>query len=185
MKVRFVGKNITIRDNFKDLTMGKLERLDKYFSKDLEATVTMSLEGHQSHQQRVEITIPIPGSNTILRADKTSEDMLDSVDLCVDALVAQIHKYKTKLIKDRRSAESIRFEAVPDLPEEEQLDDEPDIARVKEIDLKPMTPEEAVLQMDLLGHDFFLFLNMEADAVSLVYKRRQGNYGLIIPTNEF
>jgi putative sigma-54 modulation protein len=181
MKATFIGKNITIHENFKDVTLEKLNRLDKYFADDVQATVTMSTEGKGGSNQRVEVTIPIPGSGTILRADKSSASMLDSVDLCVDALVAQVHKYKTKLMRQRRSDESIRFEEIRDLPENERAADEPDIARVKEIDLQPMTPEEAVLQMNLLGHDFFLFLNMEVDGPSVVYRRKEGNYGLLLP----
>ena len=182
MKVHFVGKNISIRDNFKDLTLEKLERLDKYFDEDVHATVTMSTEGSQ--EKRVEVTIPVPGSDAILRADQTSFDMLQSVDQCVSALVSQIRKYKTKL-KNRHkdgTKTGFLFDQIEDLPEEAVADDVPDIARVKEIDVQPMTPEEAVLQMDLLGHDFSLFLNMEEDTLSVVYRRKAGNYGMITPS---
>ncbi len=178
MKVNYVGKNITIRNNFKEEVQKKIDRMDKYFDEDVEATVVLSTEGNS---KRVEITIPMTGSKTILRADQSSFEMLESVDACIDSLVSQVRKYKTKLIRRFRSAKSrdINFEAVEDLPEEDR--EEAEIVRVKEIDVMPMTPEEAVLQMNLLGHDFFLFLNMEDDTLSVVYKRKAGNYGMILP----
>lgn len=181
MKVQFVGKNISIHDHFKELTLEKIERLDKYFDKDVTATVTMSTEGNL--EKRVEVTIPMPGSSTILRADQTSYDMLQSVDQCVSALVSQVRKYKTKLKKNHRAGTKtgFLFDQIEDLPEEAQPAERPDIARVKEIDVQPMTPEEAVLQMNLLDHDFFLFLNMNEDTLSVVYRRRAGNYGMITP----
>lgn len=178
MKIEFVGKNINLRDNFKQEVQKKLDRLDKYFSEDVKATVVMSIEGNS---KRVEVTIPMKGSKTILRADQSSYDMLDSVDSCVDSLVSQIRKYKTKLMKRFRNSKSreILFEAIEDVPEEEEEEEE--IVRVKEIDVMPMTPEEAILQMNLLDHDFFLFLNMEDDTLSVVYRRKAGNYGMILP----
>ena len=180
MKVNYVGKNITIRDHFKQEVQKKIDRMDKYFDQDVEATVVMETEGNT---KRVEITIPMTGSKTILRADQSSYDMLQSVDACIDSLVSQLRKYNTKLMKRFRTTKSrdIIFEAVEDIPEDEQDRDEAEIVRVKEIDVMPMTPEEAVLQMNLLGHDFFLFLNMEDDTLSVVYKRKAGNYGMILP----
>lgn len=178
MKVSFYGKNLTIRDSLKRETEKKLQRLSKYFQEDVEAKVTMSLE---NNDQRVEITIPLPGSGTILRAEQNSDDFLDSVDRAVSGLVSQIRKYKTKLERRRHSHPSIRFQAIESLPEEEQAAEEVDIARTKEIELEAMTPEEAVDQMELLGHDFFLFLHREVGQVCCVYKRRAGNYGLLIP----
>ena len=180
MKVNYVGKNITIRDHFKQEVQKKIDRMDKYFDQDVEATVVMETEGNT---KRVEITIPMTGSKTILRADQSSYDMLERVGGCLASLVSQVRKYKTKLMKRFRTTKSrdIIFEAVEDIPEDEQDRDEAEIVRVKEIDVMPMTPEEAVLQMNLLGHDFFLFLNMEADTLSVVYKRKAGNYGMILP----
>lgn len=179
MKARFVGKNIHIRDNFKEETLSKLNRLDKYFEEDVQATITMSTEGQH---KRVEITIPVPGSDTIFRADQSSFDMLQSVDQCVEALVSQIRKFKTKLQKKHRKMKTgLIFEEIKDLPEEAQAGEGVDLERVKEIDVQPMTPEEAVMQMELLGHDFFLFLNMDLDTLSVVYKRKAGNYGMISP----
>lgn len=179
MKVQFVGKNINIRDNFKDETQKKINRLDKYFVEEPNTTVTMSTEGSE---KRVEITIRVMGSGTILRADQTSYDMLQSVDRCIDSLVSQVRKNKTKLRKKHQGGgESIRFEQIEDLPEEEKEGDLPDISRIKHLDLAPMSAEEACLQMELLNHDFFLFVDAETNEVNLVYKRKAGDYGLLIP----
>lgn len=177
MKVTFYGKNINLRENTKQDVEKKLSRLDKYFSQDIEAKVTLSQEGAA---MRAEITIPIPGG-TILRADQRRDDLLDAVDDCVAGLVSQIRKYKTKLEKKRYASESIRFTAIEDLPQEETSPEDHDIARVKELDVMPMSPEEAIDQMELLGHDFFLFLNMETDSICCVYRRKAGNYGLLVP----
>ncbi|MDY6086073.1 MAG: ribosome-associated translation inhibitor RaiA [Peptoniphilaceae bacterium] len=178
MKVTFYGKNINLRENTKLDVQKKLSRLDKYFSQDVEAKVTLSQEGTS---MRAEITIPIPGSGTILRADQHDENLLDAVDACVAGLVSQIRKYKTKLEKKRYASESIRFSAIEDVPKEEVAQDEHDIARVKELEVMPMSPEEAIDQMELLGHDFFLFLNMETESICCVYRRKAGNYGMLVP----
>lgn len=178
MKLVFYGKNLTIRDNVKEETEKKLQRLDKYFQDDVIAKVTMSLE---NNDRCVEITIPLSGSGTILRAERNSDDFLDSVDQCVNGLVSQIRKYKTKLERRRHDHTSVRFAEIENLPEEE-LAEEVNIVRTKEIEASAMTPEEAVDQMELLGHDFFLFLNMEVGQVCCVYKRKAGDYGLLIPS---
>ncbi|MDD7543757.1 MAG: ribosome-associated translation inhibitor RaiA [Peptoniphilaceae bacterium] len=178
MKVTFVGKNITIRDNFKEETLKKIHRLDKYFTDDVNATVTMSTEGNH---KRVEVTIPLPGTNTVLRADQSSFDMLQSVDQAVSALVSQVRKFKTKLERRHKAARSIRFDQVVDLPEEAQSDENPEIARIKEVSLEPLTPEEAVDEMEMLGHDFYLFYNSDQDQVCCLYRRKVGNYGLLVP----
>ncbi len=178
MKVKFVGKNINIRDNFKEETQKKINRLDKYFVQEPDTTVTMSVEGSE---KRVEITIRVVGSSTILRADQTSYDMLQSVDRCIDSLVSQVRKNKTKLRKKHQGNESIRFEQIEDLPEDEKDNALPEISRVKHLDLAPMSAEEACLQMELLNHNFFLFVDAETNEVNLVYKRKVGDYGLLIP----
>ncbi len=180
MKVNFYGKNLTIRDSVKQETEKKLSRLNKYFQDSVEAQVTMAVEGSR---MRCDITIPIPGASTILRAEQSADELMDAVDLCISGLVSQIRKYRTKLEKRRYAQESIRFAEIEPVSEEEQVPEDVDIARVKEVELAAMTPEEAVDQMELLGHDFFLFLNMEVDAVCCVYRRKAGNYGILIPKN--
>lgn len=176
MKLQYVGKNIQLRDNFKEVATEKLNRLDKYFTEDVSAVVTMSTEGND---KRVEVTIRIPGSGTILRADESTPDMLQSVDRAIDALVSQVRKYKTKLRRRNQSNDSIRFEQVEDT-EQPDAHKEPEIARIKRIEIRPMSPEEAVLQMNLLGHDFFAFIDAETDKMAVVYQRKSGNYGLLV-----
>lgn len=177
MNVQYVGRNIQLRDNFKDRTTAKLNRLDKYFGEDVNAVVTMSTEGNG---KRVEVTIRIPGSGTILRAEESSPDMLQSVDKAVDALVSQIRKYKTKLHRRHQGSQSIRFESFEDSEQTVREEDEPEIVRIKRVNMVPMSAEEAVLQMNLVGHDFFAFLDAETDTVSVVYRRKAGNYGLLV-----
>ena len=179
MKVNFVGKNIVIRDHFKEAVLKKVSRLNKYFREDsADATVTLSTEGAET--KRAEITIRTIGSATVFRADQSSEDMLESIDRCVESLVSQIRKNKTKLLKRRQNHESIRFEQIEEWAEE-PADGEPEIARVKNLILQPMSPEEACMQMDLVNHDFYLFRDAETDEVHAVYRRKAGNYGLLIP----
>lgn len=179
MKVIYVGKNVDLRDNFKEEAGKKLSRLEKYFQDDaVETTVTCSVEGDSQH--RVEITIRVIGAHGIFRADQSTENMLDSVDRCIDSLISQIRKNKTKLLNQRHAKESIRFEAIEDV-ESEKEDQDPIIGRVKELELHPMSPEEACLQMDLIDHDFFLFRNIENNEVNVVYKRKAGNCGLLMP----
>ncbi len=177
MKINYVGKNITVRENFKEVVDKKLQRLDKYFEKDVEAKATFSTNGNF---KTVEVTIWLK-SGTIIRAEETSDDMLNSVDMAVESLDGQLRKYKTKL--QARKNESIRYDQVVEdeftLPEDEK----PNIVKVKTIGLKPMFIEDAVLQMELLGHDFFVYQDAETDLVSVVYKRNDGDFGLIEPKN--
>lgn len=179
MKAQYYGKNIQLRENFKEEVQKKIDRLDKYFHETAQANITFQREGRD--MMRAEITIRIPGVDTIFRADQTSLEMLDAVDRCVESLVSQIRKHKTKLEKYRKDKRSIRFEMVEDLPDHEKTSDEPEIARVKELELIPMSPEEACLQMELLDHDFFMFLNGDSGQINVVYRRKAGNYGLLMP----
>ena len=170
MKINYVGKNITIRENFKETVEKKLLRLDKFFDEDVEMKATFSTIGNF---KTVEVTIWLK-SGTIIRTEETSDDML------VESLDGQLRKYKTKL-KAKKTNESIRFDQVAEDEETLSEDDKPNIVRVKEIGLKPMFVEDAVMQMELLGHDFFVYEDAETNLVSVVYKRNDGNFGLIEP----
>ncbi|MGF0040021.1 ribosome hibernation-promoting factor, HPF/YfiA family [Peptoniphilaceae bacterium SGI.131] len=174
MKIKYVGKNISIRDNFKEQVEKKLGRLDKYFHEDIEATASFSVHGNF---KTVEVTIWLK-SGTILRAEETSDDMLSSVDLAVEALDRQLRKYKTRL-QAKKATGSIRYEEVPD--EDFLEESKPSVVKVKKIGLKPMFIEDAVMQMELLGHSFFVYLDAETEQVNVVYKRNDGNFGLIEP----
>lgn len=185
MNVQFVGKNITLRDNTKHDIEKRLERLDKYFNSDADAIVTLSLEGAL---RRAEITINAGRHQMIFRADQSSPDLLLSTDQCIDALVSQIRTHKSKLRRSKRSKASIRYENIEafldeaEVPEDQQLS--ADIARTKHLELKPMSPDEAALQLELINHDFYVFINDATSQVNVIYRRRVGNYGLLIPERE-
>lgn len=174
MRIKYVGKNINIRDNFKEEVERKLSKIEKYFDEDIDATATFSVHGNFN---TVEVTIWLK-KGTILRAEETSDDMLSSVDRVVDSLERQIRKYKTKL-QSRKQGESIRYDEIPSDETTISEDHKPSVVKVKKIGLKPMFIEDAVMQMDLLGHDFFVYQDAETELVSVVYKRNDGDYGLI------
>lgn len=173
MKLKFTGKNMEVTEALKDVTEKKLGKLDKYFQQDAEGNVTFSVE---RNRKIIEVTINLPG--TILRAEETSDDMYASIDRAVDVLEGQIRKYKTKLQRRYQNGETIRFENIVPLEEE---DDKPKVVRTKRFDMKPMDVEEAILQMELLGHNFFVFMDADSDILNVLYKRKDGNYGLIEP----
>ena len=163
-----------VTNALKEVINEKCTRLDKFFHKDIPITITLSA---QKGRQIVEATIPLDGA--IIRAEDSTPDMYASIDSVIDILERQIRKYKTKLQQRNQSAETIRFEnVVADTTEES---DESKIVRTKRFAVKPMDKEEAVLQMELLRHNFFVFMDGETEEVSVVYKRKDGNYGLIEP----
>lgn len=164
-----------VTDSLREVINDKCEKLDKYFHKDIPMTVTLSSE---KERHIVEATIPFAGA--IIRAEESTPDMYTSIDGVVDILERQIRKHKTKLQQRNRATETIRFEnVVADKTTEES--DESKIVRTKRFPLKPMNKEEAVLQMDLLGHNFFVYMDGDTGDVNVVYKRKDGNYGLIEP----
>lgn len=175
MKLNFTGKNMEITDALRDVTEKKLGKLDKYFQKDIEGNVTFSSE---KNRKIIEVTINLPG--TIIRAEESTDDMYASIDKTVDVLERQIRKYKTKLQKRYKNNETIRFENVLPLPMEDDFE-KPRLVKKKKFGLKPMSSEEAILQMELLRHNFYVFLDSDNEGVSIVYKRKDGNYGLIEP----
>ncbi|MGF7059810.1 ribosome hibernation-promoting factor, HPF/YfiA family [Brassicibacter mesophilus] len=175
MKFTISGKNMEVTDALKDVTEKKLSKLDKYFVENVPVDATLSVE---KNRQIIEVTIPFSGA--ILRAEEATEDMYNSIDNVVDVLERQIRKHKTKLQKRNKGLETIRFENIQALPPADQ-DKEPSIVKTKKFALKPMDEEEAVLQMELLRHSFFVFRNADTDEVNVVYKRKDGNYGLIEP----
>jgi ribosome hibernation promoting factor len=173
MKVNIYGKNMQLTEALKEATIKKVERLDKFFQTDVEAKVVLSIE---RKNQKVEVTIPFNGR--IARVEESSDDMYNSIDEAVESLEQQLRKYKTKLQDKNHSSESIKFENFESL-----VDDENDfkVVKTKKFAIKPMNIEEAVLQMDLLKHNFFVFLNADSEEVNVVYKRKDSNYGLIEP----
>lgn len=173
MKVNIYGKNMQLTEALKEATIKKVERLDKFFQNDVEVKVVLSIE---RKNQKVEVTIPFNGR--IARVEESSDDMYNSIDEAVESLEQQLRKYKTKLQDKKHSSESIKFENFESLDDEEN---EFKVVKTKKFAIKPMNIEEAVLQMDLLKHNFFVFLNADSEEVNVVYKRKDNNYGLIEP----
>lgn len=173
MKYIISGKNIEVTEGLKTAVYDKLDRLEKYFNEDTEVQVTFSVE---KDRQKMEVTIPIKGN--IIRAEQVSDDMYVSIDLVTEVIERQISRHKKKLVDQEQSAayfqKTFMEEDIPD-------DDEIEIIRTKKFAVKPMDPEEACVQMDLLGHNFFVFRNSETDEVNVVYKRKGNTYGLIEP----
>lgn len=174
MKYIISGHNIDVTEGIKSAVQAKLGKLDKYFTNETEVTVTLSVE---KDRQKIEVTIPVKGS--IIRAEEVSTDMYASIDLIEETIERQLRRYRKKLI-DKHKAPKENFTAA--YIEEEYGDEEGvRIVKSKKFGIKPMDAEEACVQMELLGHNFFVFLNAETDEVNVVYKRKNGAYGLIEP----
>jgi len=179
MRITVSGKNdIEVTDALRNVVEKKLSKLEKYFNKDADVRVTLGL---QRNYHIVEITVPINGM--IFRAEEATDDMYSSIDNAVEKLEKQILKHKTKLEKRFANGKSIRFDVIPEIPEENRVEEEKEfeIVKTKKFAIKPMTPDEAILQMNMLGHSFFVFTNAETDELNVVYRRKDGKYGLIEP----
>ncbi len=173
MRYIIYGKNLKVSDSLKEAVNTKFGKLDKFFTPDTEVQITLSM---QRNRQIVEATIPMKG--TILRAEQSSDDMYVSIDQTVDVLERMIRKYKTKITSHGKGAGSFTDEFM-----EEDVDNPGAITikRSKRFAIKPMDAEEACVQMELLGHDFYVFRNARSFEVNVVYKRKDGTYGLIEP----
>ena len=173
MKFTISGRNIEVTEGLKTAVEDKIGKLEKYFSPDTEAIVTLSVE---KDRQKIEVTIPVKGN--IIRAEQSSSDMYVSIDLVEEVIERQLKKYKNKLIDKKHGSEGFSAEY---LEKEYEEDDSVKIVRTKRFAVKPMDPEEACVQMELLGHNFFVFFNSETEEVNVVYKRKGNTYGLIEP----
>ncbi|MGM9933510.1 MAG: ribosome hibernation-promoting factor, HPF/YfiA family [Clostridium sp.] len=174
MKVTVIAKNIELTQALKEIVQKKISKLEKYFEVEVEAKATLSV---QKSRQIIEVTIPFNGA--ILRGEESTEDMYKSIDLVEDKLERQIRKQKTRL--SRRNNGSLKFVAINDGRLDSIGEDEGSLVKVKKFGVKPMNSEEAILQMDLLGHNFFVYQDAESSKVNVVYKRKDGNYGLLEP----
>ncbi|MDU5101738.1 MAG: ribosome-associated translation inhibitor RaiA [Clostridium butyricum] len=174
MKVTVIAKNIELTQALKEIVQKKISKLEKYFEVEVEAKATLSV---QKNRQIIEVTIPFNGA--ILRSEESTDDMYKSIDLVEDKLERQIRKQKTRL--SRKKNGSLKFAAINDSKVESNEDDEGSLVKVKKFGVKPMDSEEAILQMDLLGHNFFVYQDSESSKVNVVYKRKDGNYGLLEP----
>ncbi len=173
MKFVIVGKNVDVTPALRSNIEEKIGKLEKYFSPDTEAHVTLSVE---KERHKIEVTIPVKGS--IIRSEQVSNDMYISIDLVEEIIERQLKKYKNKIIDKEQAAESFKREYIE---RDYQDEDEIKIVRTKQFDMKPMYPEDACVQMELLGHNFYVFNNAETGAVNVVYKRKANTYGLIEP----
>lgn len=173
MRYTITGRNIEVTPGLRDAIQDKIGKLDRYFNPDTEVIVTLSV---QKDKQNIEVTIPVKGS--IIRAEESSSDMYVSIDLVEEIIERQIKKYKNKLIDKKQSAQAF---SELFLSEDYEADDEIRIVKTKRFGMKPMDPEEACIQMELLGHNFYVFLNAETEEVNVVYKRKGSTYGLIEP----
>ena len=172
-KVRPSGKNLDITEGLRSAIEEKIGKLERYFTDTTEVHVTLSTE---KNRQKIEITIPMKGS--IIRAEEVSSDMYVSIDLVEEVIERQLRKYKNKLIDKEQNAAHLSQSFI----EADDFEDEDiQIIRSKKFAMKPMDPEEACVQMELIGHNFFVFRNSETDEVNVVYKRKGNTYGLIEP----
>lgn len=175
MKVVIHGKNIQVTEALEDSICKKVSKLDKYFIEDLKAQVTLSIE---KNDQIIEIVIPFNGM--YLRARESNVDLYVAIDLVIDKIYKQIRKQKTKLLKRYHSDKEMKNSHILfDNIEVDDSYDEDKIVKIKKFPIKPMYKDEAILQMELMNHDFYVFINAENNRVNVLYKRKFGNYGII------
>lgn len=173
MKFVIVGRNIEVTPGLRSAVEDKIGKLEKYFHPETQVYVTLSVE---KDRQKIEVTIPVKGR--IIRSEQISNDMYISIDLVEEVIERQLKKYKTKIVDKHQSGGSFSNLFIE---EEDGDDEEIQIVRTKRFDIKPMYPEDACIQMELLGHNFFVFINAETEQVNVVYKRKGNTYGLIEP----
>ena len=175
MKYIIIGKNIDVTPGLREAVEHKLGKLERYFTPDTEIHVTLSV---QKEHQKIEVTIPVKGG--IIRSEQVSSDMYVSIDLVEEVIERQLRKYKNKLIARHQEGGNFKqefFDAADSVDEDNEIK----IVRTKKFGFKPMYPEDACVQMELLGHDFYVFCNAETDEVNVVYRRKNGSFGLIEP----
>ena len=177
MKVQIYGKNITVTPAIAEKIEKKLNMLNKYFIIEEDDTANVVVRVYPT-KQKIEVTIPVKGD--IIRSEQTSTDMYVSIDLVEEVIERQLRKYKNKLIARHQEGGTFKQEFFEEEPAIDS-NDEIQIVRTKKFGIKPMFPEDACVQMELLGHDFFVFSNAETEEVNVVYKRKNGTFGLIEP----
>ncbi len=174
MRYTITGRNIEVTPGLRNMVEKKIGKLEHFFTPDTEVIVALSA---QKDRQKIEVTIPIKG-NTI-RAEESSTDMYVSIDLVEEVIERQIRRYRKKLIDKKQSALSFSQAFIEE--EDERPEEDIRIVKTKKFAIKPIDPEEACLQMEMLGHNFYVFLNADTDQVNVVYRRKNGTYGLIEP----
>lgn len=175
MKITYTARKVNLRDNFKERVEKKLRKFDKIFSDEAQAFVVVTLD---KSSQTVEITIK--DNHMVYRAEKTMPEMNDALDKCIDVLGRQLRKNKSRLEKRLRSGslEELVAPVEENVAEEEEFE----VVRTKTIPLKPISVDEAILQMNMVGHKFYMFTNADSDEINVVYVRNDGAYGLLQPT---
>lgn len=174
MRYIITGRNIEVTPSLRDAVQEKIGKLDRYFHPDTEVNATLTV---QKDMQKIEVTIPVKGH--IIRAEESSSDMYISIDLVEEIIERQIKKYRNKLVDKKQSA--MAFSQIFMDEDFHNTEEEIRIVKSKRFGIKPMDPEEACVQMELLGHSFYVFLNAETEEVNVVYKRKGSTYGLIEP----
>ena len=176
MKITYTARKVNLRDNFKERVEKKLLKFDKLFSEDAAVNVVVTLE---KNRQTVEITVK--DNKMVYRAESTMSEMNDALDKTVDILMRQIRKNKTRLEKRIKSGSMEDF-VMKNIPDDDIDEDEYQVVRKKQILVKPITVDEAILEMNMINHNFFMFINAETNELNVVYKRDNGDYGLLEPT---
>ncbi len=182
MNYNIRGENIEVTPAIREYAEKKINKLARYFTETPDASVNINLKVYNDKKAKVEVTIPIP--HLVLRAEEVHNDMYAAIDLITDKLERQIRKYKTKVNRKAREKGGINelfVNNIPDLPNDPVVEEENEleVVRQKSFDLKPMDSEEAILQMNMLGHSFYVFTNGDTHRTNVVYKRKDGRYGLI------
>jgi putative sigma-54 modulation protein len=180
MELSIKGKNVEVTDRLSDYVEQKIGKLDRYLPTISEVWVELSTEGARAAQDRQVCQVTVRANGAILRAEERSDDMFTSIDAVLDKMYRQIARYKGKR-KNRWRGAAATVEPLP-LEVEETFDEETyNIVRTKRFPMAPMNPDEAVDQMELLGHDFFIFYNADEGQVNVIYRRKDGDYGLLQP----
>ncbi|AKP45848.1 MULTISPECIES: ribosome hibernation-promoting factor, HPF/YfiA family [Bacillus] len=179
MNYNIRGENIEVTPAIREYAEKKIGRLERYFNETPDANVHVNLKVYPDKMAKVEVTIPLP--NLVLRAEERNQDMYAAIDLIVDKLERQIRKHKTKVNRKLREQGSTKELFTVNESGQSNAEEENDITivRTKQFSLKPMDSEEAILQMNLLGHNFFIYTDAETNATNIVYRRKDGKYGLI------
>lgn len=172
------GENITVTEALRNFIEKKISKLKRYFDTPPNSEVHVNLKVNNSTQS-IEVTIPMKG--LLLRAEETHEDMYAAVDLVIEKLERQVRKYKTKIHRKARTDQSMKKWVAAAVEMKQETEEDFEVVRKKRFNLKPMDVEEAILQMDMLGHSFFVFSDVDTSNTSVVYKRKDGKYGLIEP----
>ncbi len=180
MNYNIRGENVEVSEAIKAYVEKKVSKLERYFETPPTSDVNVNLSVYND-EQKIEVTIPM--TNLLLRAEEKHEDLYAAIDLVVSKLERQIRKHKTKINRKSRQKGAVKymFAEMEKNSVEQDDDDNIEIVRTKRFNLKPMDSEEAILQMDMLGHDFFVFTNGDSGDTSVVYRRHDGRYGLIEP----